>query len=224
MNQKKYNRKSIRKKGFDYLQEGLYFLTICCKDMKCCFGEVVNGEMKWNAAGKIANECWLAIPTHFPHAILHEFVVMPNHVHGIIELMSLPVGANNHSPQPNNHSPQPNNHSPQMSDMNNHSPQPNNHSPQPDGIENMANGFLPYSGAKNFSPLRSPSKTIGSIVRGFKIGVTKWMRQNTDVHDVWQRNYYDIIIRNDLSYHRISNYIINNPKKWSEDKFHSKKN
>ena len=75
-------------------------------------------------------------------------------------------------------------------------------------------------GANNHSPLRSPSKTIGSMVRGFKIGVTKWMHQNMDVYDVWQRNYYDNIIRNDQSYQRISNYIQNNPKNWKEDKFY----
>ncbi|MBZ0194183.1 MAG: hypothetical protein K8G78_03725, partial [Deltaproteobacteria bacterium] len=61
-------------------------------------------------------------------------------------------------------------------------------------------------GAKNFSPLPSrpngTSKTIGSIVRGFKIGVTKWMRQNTNIYDVWQRNYYEHIIRDEQSYHR----------------------
>ena len=76
-------------------------------------------------------------------------------------------------------------------------------------------------GAKNVSPLpRSPSKTIGSIVRGFKIGVTKWFRNNTQIETVWQRNYYENIIRNEQSYQIISNYIENNPSKWAADKFH----
>jgi hypothetical protein len=73
------------------------------------------------------------------------------------------------------------------------------------------------TGAKNFSPLRSPSKTVGSVVRGFKIGVTKWMRENTNVHTVWQRNYFEHIIRDEQSYHIISNYIKSNPSKWEED-------
>ena len=81
--------------------------------------------------------------------------------------------------------------------------------------------------AKNFSPLlqtvpsecpAGTSKTIGSIVRGFKIGVTKWMRQNTPIYDVWQRNYYEHIIRNDDELHRTREYIINNPLKWESDK------
>ncbi len=59
------------------------------------------------------------------------------------------------------------------------------------------------------------------MVRGFKIGVTKWMRQNTDIYDVWQRNYYEHIIRNEQSYQHISNYIIANPSNWVQDKFYS---
>ncbi len=74
-----------------------------------------------------------------------------------------------------------------------------------------------------FSPLRgTPSKTIGSIVRGFKIGVTKWLRQNRMDqfpmgHPVWQRNYYDRIIRNEQSHKNIAKYIRNNPAKWTQD-------
>ena len=65
----------------------------------------------------------------------------------------------------------------------------------------------------------SPLNTIGPVVRGFKIGVTKWLRQNTKIHDVWQRNYYDIIIQTEKSYYTISEYIENNPLKWNSDKF-----
>jgi len=70
------------------------------------------------------------------------------------------------------------------------------------------------------SPLRSPSKTIGSVIRGFKIGVTKWFRQNTEITTVWQRNYYEHIIRDESSYQRISEYITNNPANWVEDPFY----
>ena len=88
-------RKSIRLKGYDYSQAGLYFITICCKDRALLFGAVIDGEMVLNDAGKIANACWLDIPNHFPNSILHEYVIMPNHIHGIIELISVPatVGA-----------------------------------------------------------------------------------------------------------------------------------
>lgn len=177
-----HHRRSIRLKGYDYAQEGFYFITICCHDRARLFGEITNNKMILNECGKIAENCWLEIPNHFPNVELHEHIIMPNHIHGIIEIKfksNFPtdfptVGANDYSPL------------------------------------RLGNRILP----------RSPSKTIGSIVRGFKIGVTKWMRQNTNVHDVWQRNYYDNIIRNEQSYQRISNYIRNNPKNWKEDKFH----
>ena len=191
-NPNKHQRRSIRLKGYDYSQPGLYFITICCQDRACLFGRVVNDEMELNDAGKIAEQYWLDIPKHFPNVVLHEYVVMPNHVHGIIEIAE---------------------------------------------TDGMDIGGADIVGAKNFSPLRhtphqpqpSPpqrprgtSKTIGSMVRGFKIGVTKWMRNNTNVHDVWQRNYYEHIIRDEQSYHRIAEYIKNNPANWQDDKFYKK--
>jgi putative transposase len=121
-NPDKHHRKSIRKKGFDYSREGLYFITICVHNKKCIFGEISVGannyspdnhspdnhspdnhspdnhspdnhspQMLLNDAGRIANECWLNIPEHFPNVILHGHIIMPNHVHGIIEI----VGAKN---------------------------------------------------------------------------------------------------------------------------------
>ncbi len=180
----KHHRKSIRLKGYDYSQSGLYFVTICCQNMLCLFGKIENETMILNDSGKIANNCWLDIPNHFPNVILHNHIIMPNHVHGIIELTETTVGAKNISPT--------------------NTPNINTR-------------------AKHFSPLQSTpkgtSKTIGSIVRGFKIGVTKWIRQNTNIYDVWQRNYYEHIIRNDKSYETISEYIINNPINWRKDKF-----
>src|SRR5664279_4503146 len=77
-------RKSIRLKGYDYSQAGLYFITICVHDRKCLFGEIVGDEMILNDFGKIADECWLNIPEHFPNAFLQEYIIMPNHVHGIV--------------------------------------------------------------------------------------------------------------------------------------------
>ena len=188
------HRRSIRLKGYDYSQAGLYFITICCHDRVCLFGKILGVEnnespkMVLNDAGKIANECWMEIPKHFPNSVLHEHIVMPNHIHVIIELKSEPVGAENFPPNKN-------------------------------GV-NDVNGANDYNRANDYSPLRSPSKTIGSIVRGFKIGVTKWFRNNTDYKTIWQRNYHEHIIRNEQSYQTISQYIINNPAKWEDDKFY----
>ncbi len=168
-NSKIQGRKSFRLRDFDYAQDGLYFLTINCHNRRSLFGEIqlnkhekFKVEMQLSDAGKIANQCCLDIPNHFPNVILHDYIIMPNHIHAIIELNNK-VGVENLQPR-----------------------------------RNEFQKIIPGS--------------IGSIVRGFKIGVTKWMRQNTDIHDVWQRNYYEVIINNDQAYNEISMYISNNPK------------
>jgi REP element-mobilizing transposase RayT len=136
--------------------------------------------MQLSDAGKIANQCWLDIPNHFPNVILHDFIIMPDHIHGIIELNNK-VGVENLQPR-------------------------NNENLQPCNVENL------QPRRNEFQKIIPGS--VGSIVRGFKIGVTKWMRQNTDIYDVWQRNYYEVIINNDQAYNEISMYISNNPKNW----------
>src|SRR5262245_20099154 len=80
----KQHRHSIRLKGYDYSQVGAYYVTIVAYQRDCLFGEIVNKEMVMNDFGKIADECWCAIPDHFPFVELGEYVIMPNHVHGII--------------------------------------------------------------------------------------------------------------------------------------------
>ncbi len=191
-----HHRRSIRLKGYDYSQAGLYFITICCEDRECRFGKIENDEMILNDAGKIADECWLDIPKHFPNAILHEYIVMPNHVHGIIELSEnniANVGAENFLPLQNNTI---------------HTVGVENFQPLPQHNEPPRNEFQ-----------KMIPRSIGSIVKGFKIGVTKWFRNNTEIEKVWQRNYHEHIIRNEQSYQTISEYIINNPSKWKDDKF-----
>lgn len=81
-----HNRTSNRLKGYDYGSEGLYFLTICAADRISLFGHITDNRMILNENGKIAQDCWLKITEHFPHTKLHEFVIMPNHIHGIIEI------------------------------------------------------------------------------------------------------------------------------------------
>jgi REP element-mobilizing transposase RayT len=199
-NPDKHHRRSIRLQGYDYSQPGIYFITLCTYNRECLFGEILNGEMRLNEFGKMTNQCWLEIPNHFPQTELDEFVIMPDHIHGIIILNDI-VGAKNVGTKIV-------------------------------GVQNVGTKIV---GAKNFSPLpmptpipiptpernitpfRSPSKTIGSIIRGFKIGVTKWFRQNTDIYVVWQRNFYEHIIRNEVELNRIRQYIIDNPKKWKTD-------
>jgi putative transposase len=200
-----HHRKSIRLRGYDYSKAGLYFITICTTDRKCLFGKIVpvgvqnieppqskndseiivgvqnfeplNQKMILNDSGRIANTCWLQIPEHFPNVFLHEHIVMPNHIHGIIELRKAPIGVQNFEPLQENFQPRMNEYQ----------------------------KIIPHS--------------IGSIVRGFKIGVTKWFHNNTDIENIWQRNYYEHIIRNEHSYEQIADYIIENPNNWENDDF-----
>lgn len=76
-------RSSIRLPDYDYRQDGVYFVTVCCQNHVCTFGEVVGGEMRLNRWGEMVETCWKAIPQHFVGVELDEFVIMPNHVHGI---------------------------------------------------------------------------------------------------------------------------------------------
>jgi hypothetical protein len=89
----KHYRRSIRLKGYDYSQVGAYYVTIVTYHRDCLFGEVVNEEMILNDFGKIVDECWRAIPEHFPSVELGAYVVMPNHVHGIIIIIDGGRGA-----------------------------------------------------------------------------------------------------------------------------------
>ena len=188
-------RRSIRLKGYDYAQEGVYFITICTFDKQWLFGNVVDGVMKLNELGQAVYDEWQHTTTVRPNVILHGFVVMPNHIHGIIEITS-------------------------RGEL---------HSPIKDGQQNkIENGGLKGECNSNknkegelHSPLRSPSQTIGSIVRGYKSAVTKWARENTGCDKIWQRNYYEHIIRNYISFLKISDYIQDNPNNWEQDKFNS---
>ena len=186
------NRRSIRLPGYDYTQPGAYFITVCTHGRAHLFGRVEDGDMVLNEFGETARQSWLAIPDHFPHATLDTYIVMPNHLHGIVWIAESPpdnvnaVGANNFSPLPS--PPPPSSPS----------------SPLPQSTDERPRGT---------------SKTIGSIVRGFKIGVTKWARRHTSVYSVWQRNYYEHIIRNERALLAIRRYIVENPRRWQWDRY-----
>src|SRR5215210_6640299 len=89
----KHHRRSIRLTGYDYSQAGAYFVTACAQDRACLFGEIVDGQMRLNEAGRMVLAEWNTLPDRFPAVELDEFVVMPNHVHGIITISMGTVGA-----------------------------------------------------------------------------------------------------------------------------------
>jgi putative transposase len=93
------NRRSIRLKGYDYTKKGANFITICTNEHECLFSSIENKRIVLNEIGKIAETCWLEIPKHFHGIELDEFIIMPNHIHGIIVANRTSVGAKDFSPQ-----------------------------------------------------------------------------------------------------------------------------
>jgi REP element-mobilizing transposase RayT len=154
-------RKFVRLKGFDYSKNGAYFITICSKNKTSVFGRIHAGQMELNRYGKIALCAWHDLINSFPFIELDEFVVMPNHVHGIVIIQS-------------------------VTDCN--------------SIHDKC------------SPL---SRMVGT----FKSSVTRQINalRLTPGCGLWQRNYYEHIIRNELSLDRIREYIALNPIHWGKD-------
>lgn len=146
-----------------------------------------------NKCGMMTQKFWQEIPEHFPFVVLDAFIIMPNHIHGI-----LMIEKNVNNVETNDYSPLtlPDRHF--LGKVNNH--ETNNHS-------SLRGDFHRASGT---------SKTIGSIIRGFKTGVTKWLLSR-DVASIWQINYYDHIIRTEQELSRIREYIVNNPVQWEFD-------
>ena len=175
------HRRSIRLPTYDYAQTGAYFVTVCTRNGACIFGTIQKGKMRLNEIGRMANQTWEQSPTHFPQVKLDAWVVMPNHIHGIIVIFKSP----------------------------------------PAGM----NQTVHTQWATHASPLRNnrptgPSKSsIGAIVGSFKSAVTKQVNamRDTSGPSIWQRNYYEHIIRSEPSMDRIRQYIADNPANWSID-------
>lgn len=187
-NPTKHHRRSIRLSGYDYSQAGLYFITICTQKRACLFGEIKDGVMELNEIGEIAHTEWNRTPEIRNNVELGDFVIMPNHIHGIIRLLG-----SNVSPMPpcrgESHSP--------------------NHLDVP---------RLPIMGVCHTPiPTTQNQPTIGSIIRGYKSSVAKQIGLLGFPGKLWHRNYYEHIIRNEKSLIKITEYIINNPLNWDDD-------
>ncbi len=193
-----YRISSARLQNWDYRWRGAYFITICTHNRECYFGEIVSGTNKTQLSpiGVIADILWHEIKNHTTHVELGEFVVMPNHIHGILILTGNMQNGN--------------------------------------GNENGNNNVLVETGHALSLPKQStphPRQTIGqrryqnigknsvsSIIGSYKSAVTRHAHRLGYNYD-WQTRFYDHIIRNDESFQKISEYIVNNPAKWNDDKF-----
>lgn len=97
---KKHHRKSIRLKGYDYSKAGAYFITICTQNRECILGKIIDQSLVLNDAGMMVKKWWMELNKKYPEIMTDEFVIMPNHFHGIIQLMNPTDSTRSH---PNNH-------------------------------------------------------------------------------------------------------------------------
>lgn len=184
----KHRRRLIRLKGYDYSRAGAYFVTVCVRNKENSLGKIIDGKVVLSEIGKIAEKCWNEIPKHYLCVQIDKYVVMPNHIHGIIIIID-DIGAEDFQPlRPH--------------------------------IQKNINAEV-----ENFQPLpkinqyqKVITKSLGSIIRGFKIGVTKSCNQQKCQHFALQRNYHEHIVRNENELNRIREYIINNPLQWQFDR------
>ncbi len=165
---------SIRLSNRDYSAPDFYFVTICALQSRCIFGRILNAQMEPSRLGRIVKECWAAIPVHFAHTRLHAFVVMPNHMHGIVEIVRR-VGAQHAAP---------------LQEM--------------QTVEDRRCQVHPGS--------------LSAIVRSFKSEVTRRARLELSwLGDVWQRNYFERVLRDSRELADASAYVVENIKNWVID-------
>ena len=193
-----HHRHSIRLKGYDYTQQGAYFVTICTHQRNCLFGEIVDGEMKLNTNGEIARGSWLSIPRHFQNVELDEFVIMPNHLHGIILIV--------------------NNAEVEFSEVEGEALAISNDQNQ----QNLSRQcFAPTVNTGETIKINGTKpQSLAAIIQNYKSVSTRQINRINKAQGsvIWQRNYYEHIIRDEEALNNIRQYIFNNPINWVEDK------
>ncbi len=204
------NRRSIRKKGWDYTAAGCYFVTCNTHQNRPLFGIVVNGQMVLNEAGRIAAEEWYKSAQIRDEIELDEFVIMPNHVHGVVRI----VGATGRSPFTSGGT----------GDLPVAAPTGDLPVAAPTGDLPVAapTGDLPVAAPTGDLPVaRTPRlfpKSLGAFIAGYKGAVGKRIneRRQSPGAVVWHRNYWDVIVRDEQALARIREYIRCNPQNYHD--------
>jgi len=229
-----HHRRSIRLKSYDYAQPGLYFVTLCAQHRKCIFGKIVAGEMHLSPIGHCALVEWQKLPDRFANIQLDAFVVMPNHIHLIIQFN--PVGA------------------PLAGAKNADAPNTGTINDRPTAMDGRATArvaptdALHMSNANNRSPVGAPlagaqtvdalnttdtnnratarvAPTLGNVIGAYKSLVVHQAlviaKQNGEhLGELWQRNYWEHVVRNEEGLKKIRDYILNNPLQWEQDQLY----
>ena len=180
-NPETHRRRSLRLKGYDYTHMGAYFVTIVTQGRSCLFGEVVGKEMRLNEAGEMMGGIWEALPQRFPVIEIDMFVVMPNHLHGIIVIN------------------QPNRATTRVAPT--------------EAMDGEVEILTTKQSALGDVTGAYKSLTTVEYVRGVKM--MKWAMFSGRL---WQRNYYEHVVRHDESLRDLQQYILDNPAQWAFDK------
>jgi len=176
----RHHRRSINLKGYDYSQNGAYFVTIVAWRRECLFGEIVNKEALLSKFGMVAQQQWEKLPKRFPNIELGTYMIMPNHMHGIIIITDGKGTAET---------------------SNNLDGESSRRAPTREQFQKPVKGSVP------------------TIIRSYKSSVSYRINlmRGSDGVPVWQRNYYEHIIRNDKDLQNKTDYINANPLLWDED-------
>ena len=192
-----HHRRSIRLRGYDYSRNGMYFVTICTQDRLRLFGDIADGEMQLNDAGRMVRATWDEIPAHYSGIETDHFTVMPNHIHGIIKI----VGAGPRA-----------------------CPSINTVEATSRGCPTQGQAHVEEGHPQGGAPT---GLSLPDVVHRFKTMTTKKYTDGVKQNGwqpypakLWQRNYYEHIIRNEAAYLKIAEYIQTNPQRWEEDTYH----
>nr|WP_319510118.1 transposase [uncultured Draconibacterium sp.] len=197
-----HHRRTIRLKNYDYSAAGLYFITLCTTNREHIFGQIINGEMIYNAFGNIATEEWAKTPEIRKNISLGEFIIMPNHFHAIISI-DYKITDEGNDPIGKFQSPSQTIGAIIRGYKGATTKRINQIIREAKAGRGDRAGDL-VTGVLQYAPSRSPSRSpIGAL---------------SGEGSIWQRNYYESIIRTERAYRNISNYIINNPLKWHLDR------
>ena len=199
-----HRRRSLRLKGYDYTQVGAYFLTIVTQGRLCLFGEIVGKEMRLNEAGEMVCGFWEALPQRFPAIEMDMFVVMPNHLHGIIVIKNRATTR----VAPTNQKPDP--------DVENAPTVPNRATTRvaPTGIMDGGVG-APITDQFALGDVIGAYKSLSTVEYTRGVKKLKWAPFH---RRLWQRNYYEHVVRHDESLRDLQQYIFDNPAQWAFDK------
>ncbi|HQL64193.1 MAG TPA: transposase [bacterium] len=193
-----HHRRSIRLEEYDYSQPGAYFVTIVTQERECLFGEIMDGDMRLNQYGDIVREEWLQTGHIRPSVLIDAFVVMPNHIHGILVITDTDCrGTLQRAPTPQRAS-----------------------TTRAQGGKGTLQRAPTAQQAPNVEQFGKPTaNSIPTIVRLFKSAVTKRIneKRNTPGFPVWQRNYYEHVIRHEGELTLAREYIRANPYRWLND-------